>query len=274
MMRPVVEALRDSEAFGFIQVARPEWEKFKAESLEAIREEYGKTSDERYTRLHLDHVPVVDEDGERVDFLGIIGRAIELGYESVMVDGSRLPFEENAACSTRAAEMAHGAGIPLETELGAVLGHEEGPLPPYEELFESGQGFTNPEEARRFVAASGTDWLSVAIGNIHGAISKAGRSQRKLQARLNIEHLDTISRTAQVPLVLHGGSGIGKENLVSAFRHGIAKINIGTTIRQAYEARVGESVSAGQAAVYAAVSQLCLEELAIAGSASVVNPAK
>ena len=67
--------------------------------------------------------------------------------------------------------MAHAADVPVEAELGAVLGHEAGPLPPYEELFASGLGFTDPAEAKRFVEETGCDWLSVAIGNIHGAIA-------------------------------------------------------------------------------------------------------
>jgi ketose-bisphosphate aldolase len=218
-------------------------------------------------------VPVVDEDGSRVDFAAIIREALDLGYESVMVDGSRLPFAENVACSRQAAELAHGAGVPVEAELGAVLGHEAGPLPPYEELFASGQGFTDPGEAQRFVENSGVDWLSVAIGNVHGAISGAAKSQKKVEARLNIEHLDAIRAAASVPLVLHGGSGIRKEYLHQAFRHGIAKINVGTSLRQAYEKGVTHSVAAGQQAVYDAMLEIVRVELAVAGSAAVVNPA-
>lgn len=83
------------------------------------------------------------------------------------------------------------------------------PLPPYEELFASGRGFTDPEEAGRFARESGADWLSVAIGNIHGAISVAAKGLKKVEARLDIAHLERIRRTAGIPLVLHGGTGIG-----------------------------------------------------------------
>ena len=89
-------------------------------------------------------------------------------------------------------ELAHAADIPVEAELGAVWGHEAGPLPPYEELYASGKGFTDPEEARQFVEATGTDWLSVAVGNLHGTIAAAGRQEQKTTARINIEHLDRI----------------------------------------------------------------------------------
>jgi ketose-bisphosphate aldolase len=280
MMEPVVRALRDTRTFGLIQVARLEWEKFEAGGPAQIRDEYERLKDERYTRLHLDHVPVVDEDGMRVDYAAIIQEAIELGYGSVMVDGSRLPLEQNIAATKEVAQMARAAGAPLEAEVGVVLGHEAGvvpgrearPLPPYEELFASGRGFTDPDEAERFVAETGADWLSVAIGNVHGAISGAAKSQKKVQARLNIEHLSRIREATGVPLVLHGGSGIQKNCILEAVAHGISKINTGTAIRQPYEAGLAKSVEEGQRRVYDNAVRLAEEELEIAGSAETVNP--
>ena len=271
MMAPVVHALEQTNTFGLIQVARLEWEKFESKSLRAIRDEYEKVKNDRFTRLHLDHVPVIDEDGVRVDFESIIAEAIDLGYESVMVDGSRLELDENIVATARVAEMAHKAGITAEGELGAVLGHEASPLPPYEELFSSGQGFTDPQQAKRFVQESGIDWLSVAFGNIHGAISGAAKSQKKVAARLNIEHLDRLREAANVPLVLHGGSGIQKDYLLKAVQHGIAKTNIGTIIRQAYELLHEKSVGKAQENVYNVVVELVTEELEVSGSASVLS---
>lgn len=268
MMAPVVQALRDLGTFGLIQVARLEWEKFAAGSLRAVRDEYGRTKDERFTRLHLDHVPVVDEDGRRVAWEDLLREAIDLGYESVMLDGSRLPLTENIAATGRAAALAHTAGVPLEGELGAVLGHEAGPLPPYEELFRSRRGFTDPAEAGRFVAETGVDWLSVAIGNVHGAIAGAARTQKKIEARLDLEHLDRLRAQTAIPLVLHGGSGIQTACLRAAFRHGIAKINVGTTLRQAYEQAVARSPAAAQSAVYAAALAVLDAELGLRGSAA------
>ena len=272
VMAPVVRALEETKAFGLIQVARPEWEKFGAQSLESIREEYENVKNESHTRLHLDHVPVIDEDDQRVDSESIIAEAIALGYESVMVDGSRLELEENIAATSRVAQMAHEAGVPIEAELGAVLGHEAGPLPPYEELFATGKGFTDPDQAKRFVKETGVDWLSVAIGNIHGAISGAAKSQKKLQARLNIEHLNRLREATDLPLVLHGGSGIQKKCLIQAFKQGISKINIGTTIRQAYESLCKDSLQKAQEKVYNVAVGLITEELEVAGSAAVLLP--
>jgi ketose-bisphosphate aldolase len=272
IMEPVVRALRDTGAFGFIAVARPEWMKFQARSMKAVYEEYQRVKDERYVRLHLDHVPVIDEDGLTVDYQAIIQEAIQLGYQSVMVDGSRLPLAENIAATKKITAMAHAAGIPVEGELGAVLGHEAGPLPPYEELFTSGKGFTDPEEAKRFVKETGVDWLSVAIGNIHGAISEAARDAKKVEARLNLEHLGRIREASGVPLVLHGGSGIKKEYVLGAVQRGIAKINVGTAIRQPFEVASKESLVAGQKAAYEATVRVLIEDLELAGSAQRINP--
>ena len=268
MMEPIVEALRDARAFGLIQVARLEWMKFKSGSLRAIRDAYEGCKDERFTRLHLDHVPVIDEDNLAVDVDAIIGEALALGYESVMVDGSRLPLDGNIEATVKVVRMAHRAGIPVEAELGAVLGHESGPLPPYEELFRSGRGFTDPGEAKRFVAETGVDWLSVAVGNIHGAVSGAAKSARKIEARINVGRLDLIREAlGGVPLVLHGGSGIRKESILEGVRHGIAKINVGTTLRQAYESGMEVSSVEARKRTASAATAVIRDELEMAGSA-------
>jgi len=222
--------------------------------------------------LHLDHVPVIDEDSLSVDYEAIIREAIQLGYQSVMVDGSRLPLEENIQATKKIARLAHAAGIALEGELGAVLGHEAGPLPPYEELFASGKGFTVVEEARRFVQETGVDWLSVAVGNVHGAISALARHNKKVEARLNLEHLQRIYEAVQIPLVLHGGSGISREYILQAIQRGIAKINIATAIRQPYESALPQSPQLARKSVYHATVQVLTEELKLQGSRRIVSP--
>ncbi len=272
MMEPVVRALRDTETFGLIMVARLEWIKFKAGGLSEIKQEYDRVKDERFTRLHLDHVPVIDEDDYRVDFMPIMRAAVELKYGSIMIDGSRLPFMENIAVTSEVVQLARGAGIAVEGELGMVLGHGEGPLPPYDELFDSGKGFTNPDEARTFVEETGVDWLSVAVGSTHGAVSKARKDEKKVEARLNIEHLERINQLAQIPLVLHGGTGIKKEYVIESIKHGIAKINVATALRQPYERAIGAGVGQAQQAVYEATLQVVKEDLEAAGSARILKP--
>ena len=252
MLEPVVRAVVDQNSFALIETARLEWIKFEAGGPDAVAKEYFRWQNPQHVRLHLDHIPVIDEDGQRVDYLAIIRQAIGLGYHSVMVDGSRLPLDENIAATRAVAAMAHQAGIPCEAELGAVLGHEAGPLPPYDELFASKKGFTKVDDARRFVAETGCDWLSVAIGNIHGAISGVYKDQKKIAARLDLDHLESLFQATGIPLVLHGGSGIQREFVLASFQKGIAKINVGTEIRQAYESTLHSSgkVSAAQDAVY------------------------
>ncbi len=166
--------------------------------------------------------------------------------------------------------MAHPKGILVEAELGAVFGHEKGPLPPYEELFSSGKGFTNTDEAKRFVEETGVDWLSVAVGNIHGAISGAAKDQKKVEARINIEHLNRLSQITKIPLVLHGGSGIKQESVLAAIQNGITKINVGTVLRQVYERELKEkgSVMAAQGAVYQEIENLIKNYYHIQGSAT------
>ena len=235
MVEPIVATLRELECFGLLEVALPDLEKFGAQSLSAVKREYTKYRDRAFSRLHLDHVPVIDEDGDRVDWNAMMREALSLGFDSVMIDGSRLSLEENIDVTRKVVKMAHAKQVPVEAELGAVYGHEKGPLPPYEELFRSGRGFTDPGEAKRFVEETGVDWLSVAVGNIHGAISGAAKDEKKVNAQLNVDHLRKIVSATNLPLVLHGGSGIERDSILSGIMNGVTKINIGTAIRQVFE---------------------------------------
>jgi ketose-bisphosphate aldolase len=272
MVEPVVRAVADQDCFALVEVARLEWIRFGAESLAAVMREFRTWERPRHVRIHLDHVPVIDEDGLEVDYLATIQEGIELGYQSVMVDGSRLDLEANIEATRRVVEMAHQAGIPCEAELGAVLGHEAGPPPPYEQLFRSGKGFTDVDEAERFARTTGCDWLSVAIGNIHGAVSGALKDKKKVEARLNLEHLGKLRRATGIPLVLHGGSGVRQEYLLAAIKKGITKVNVGTEIRQTYEVALKESggVAAAQDAVYERTSGLLRDYFGLAGTRRLV----
>jgi len=267
MVRPIVEALREHRSFALVEVARPDVERFGAESYEAVAAEFSRWADRAYVRLHQDHVPVVDEEQRRVDWQPLIQDALRLKYDSVMVDGSRLPLAENIAVAREVVAMAH-PNTAVEAELGAVLGHEPGPPPPYEELFRSGRGFTDVGEAGRFVEETGVDWLSVAIGNIHGAVSGAAKDERKVEARLDVTHLRRISERVRIPLVLHGGTGIQLPYLRQASANGIAKINVATALRQAYEARLraGGDVRSAQEEVARVVKQH-LADYRVLGSA-------
>ena len=269
IVEPIVSALNDLSCFGLVEVARPDIEKFGAQSLRAVRDEFEKYADRAYTRLHEDHVPVIDEDGERVNWKKWIEEALNLGFDSVMIDGSRLSLKENIEVTRTVVEMAYAKRDPVEAELGAVFGHEKGPLPPYEELFRTGKGFTDPGEAERFVKETGVDWLSVAIGNIHGAISGLAKDQKKVNARLSIEHLQKIVTVTNVPIVLHGGTGITQESVLAGIKNGVTKINIGTGIRQKYEIGLREtgSISGAQRRVKEEIEDTIKNYYYIQGSA-------
>lgn len=242
MVEPVVKAIYDENSVAMIQVARLEWEKFESQSPEAVANEYFRHKKEGYTLLHLDHVPAIDEDGLNVDFIPILKRALDAGYQSVMTDGSRLALNDNILATQSAAKLAAGYGAAVEAELGAVAGHEGGGIGlSYEELFNSKRGFTRLDEACVFAAESGCDWLSVAVGSFHGAIAAGTKHLKKPEARLDIYHLSALFEAAgRMPLVLHGGSGIQKECILQAVARGIAKINVATEIRQPYEFALNE----------------------------------
>ncbi|MCF0145902.1 MAG: class II fructose-bisphosphate aldolase [Eubacterium sp.] len=240
MVKPIAEAIKDENSVALIEVARVEWEKFYSQSPERIAEEFHKYKSEGHTFLHLDHIPVIDEDYKEVDYMDLISRAIKAGFQSVMIDGSRLSLDENIRTTAEAAAMAHEADIPIEAELGAVMGHENKEMPPYEEIFASHMGFTKLDEAEKFVKESSCNWLSVAVGNIHGAVADAVRDQKKPEARIDVDHVADLYKVCGIPLVLHGGSGIRHESVLEAIKAGITKINVGTEVRQCYEQALRE----------------------------------
>ena len=143
----------------------------------------------------------------------VIKKALDLGFTSVMYDGSTLPFEENIAGTRRIVELANEYGASVEGELGLVGGSEDG-------LSDHGILCTNPDKAHEFCERTGIACLAVAIGNAHGDYPTA--------PVLAFDILEQINQKAGVPLVLHGGSGISDEDFRKAISLGIAKINIGT----------------------------------------------
>jgi len=274
MVEPIIQAVIDEDSIAMIQVARLEWKKLGSQSLEAVALEYYKYADPHHTLLHLDHIPVIDEDLLEVDYLPILRSAAESGYQSMMVDASRLGIDGNIAATLAAVDIAHEAGIPCEAELGAVMGHESGPEIPYDEIFAAKRGFTDPDEAVRFVRESGCDWLSVAAGSIHGAVAEHLKFRKKPEARLDIEHIRNLYDAVGIPLVLHGGSGIRPEYIRRAIGAGIAKINVATEIRQAYLRAIENNqkdIPAAQEAVYGSVREV-IELLGVNGIRSVLYP--
>ncbi len=152
--------------------------------------------------LHLDHAASLDE----------IGTAVDMGFTSVMIDGSRLPFEENAELTRAAVEIAHPHGVDVEGELGHVGGMD------LEDTEHVESVLTEPEEVERFVAATDIDALAVSIGTGHGVY-------RALPV-LNIERLRELDAVSRVPLVIHGGAGTPDDQIAEAVCNGISKVNV------------------------------------------------
>jgi len=146
-----------------------------------------------------------------------INTAIQCGYSSVMVDASSYPFEENIRRVRAVAALAHAKGLSVEAELGhvGVAANADGQNADY---------YTNVAQAKEFVERTGCDCLAVAIGTAHGSYPKG------MIPRLDFERLTELKETLQMPLVLHGGSGAGEENIKKAVACGINKINVCTDL--------------------------------------------
>jgi len=167
--------------------------------------------------LHLDHGGSFE----------LAQRCIEAGYSSVMIDGSKLPFDENAALTLRVVEIAKRARVSVEGELGHVTQNADNA--------NISDFFTRPEDARTFVEQTGVDGLAVAIGTAHGFY----KGEVKLDLPRLREIRDAVGETA---LVLHGGSGVPDELMREAIRSGIAKINFGTELKNAFTLAVRDSL--------------------------------
>ncbi|MEY8463627.1 class II fructose-bisphosphate aldolase [Streptococcus merionis] len=157
--------------------------------------------------LHLDHAR---------DF-GAIKDAIAAGYSSIMFDGSNLPFKENIEKTRLVVEYAHARGVSVEGELGTIGGTEEGIS-----VDEGDKVYTRPEDAIVFVRETGVDALAVGIGTNHG--------QFKSKTDVQVPLLKEIHSAVDVPLVIHGGTGVKEEDYPELINNGIRKFNVGTEL--------------------------------------------
>ncbi len=151
-------------------------------------------------------------------------KALKLGFTSVMYDCSTDSYEENVRKVKEMADIAHSYGATIEGELGHV-GDNEGSAEGSDHLADPSAFFTDPKLAKDFVEKTGVDALAIAVGNAHGAY--------KLPPKLDFERIRTIANTVDVPLVLHGGSGLTDNDFKQAIQEGISKVNIFTDINVA-----------------------------------------
>lgn len=170
--------------------------------------------------MHLDH-------GKSI---ATVKQCIEAGYTSVMLDNSTLPFAENVKNTAEVVQYAHARGVWVEAELGAIVGKEG-----IKDLHGSSTPdafLTDPKQAKEFVESTGIDSLAVSVGTIHGAFTG--------QEYIRFELLEEIqSVVPDIPLVLHGASGIASEHLQQACKSHVGKINVDTELRIAFEKAVG-----------------------------------
>lgn len=174
--------------------------------------------------LHLDH-------GTQEEVL----MAIQLGFTSVMFDADGLPLEENLAITRRLAQLAQEATVCMEAEVGDV------PKPEGDEAVDARAGLTRPADAAAFARATGVDTLAVAIGSVHSGKSKT--------FTLDLELLRAIRARVDLPLVLHGSSGVTDASLAAGIALGLAKVNVATQLSQGFTGAVRRLLTANPAEV-------------------------
>lgn len=161
--------------------------------------------------LHLDHGTTYET---------IVG-CIANGWSSVMIDGSKFPLDENIAVTREIVKIAHAAGVSVEGEIGRLSGVEDNIS-----VEEKDSIYTNPAEAETFVKSTEVDSLAIAIGTAHG--------KYKGVPKLDFDRLATIKKLLDLPIVLHGASGVPEDQIIRAVSLGVNKINIDTDVRQAF----------------------------------------
>lgn len=160
-----------------------------------------------------------------------VKEAIDAGFDSVIIDGAKLSFDENIALTKKCVDYARSSANPnviIEAELG-YIGQSSKVLDGVPEGVDLKEGLTKPEQAQEFVKATGVDLFAPAVGNIHGMM-RVGNDPD-----LDIERVKTVRAAAGVPLVLHGGSGTTDSDFVKAIEAGISIVHVSTELRVAYQ---------------------------------------
>jgi tagatose 1,6-diphosphate aldolase GatY/KbaY len=156
--------------------------------------------------------------------------AFRTGYTSIMIDGSKKPFEENIALTRAVTDVCHADNVPVEGELGKVGGKEDD--------LDNGEGenpYTDPDQAKEFVARTAVDSLAVGVGTSHGVY--------KGVPKVNVDVLSAIREVVPIPLVLHGTSGVPEDQVRECIRRGICKVNYATDLRIAFTAGVKKAIA-------------------------------
>lgn len=172
--------------------------------------------------VHLDHA----EDPQ------LCRQAVDMGFGSIMYDGAHLPFEDNVATTAEVARYAHVGGVYVEAELGKVGGKDGAHAPGVR---------TDPLEAQDFLAATGVDALAVAVGSSHAMTERS--------AELDVDLISALKSALDVPLVLHGSSGVSDANIVRAIQAGMTKINVSTHLNGFFTSAVRSHLNSNSTVV-------------------------
>ena len=206
----ILETVEEENCPAIIAVGQAAIKDGKLESLAATVRTLAKDMKTPVV-LHLDHGQSVEQ----------VVKALCAGFTSVMIDGSKLSFEDNIAVTQEVVRIANAAGASVEAELGAILGSEDNISHDDSKPF-----LVRVQDVIDFTAAVKVDALAVGIGNAHGLY--------KGRPNLDFQRLQEVRDVTDVPLVLHGGSGIPDDMIQTAIEIGIRKINVATEIRMAY----------------------------------------
>ena len=217
MTYAIADGLMEADLPGYIQISSNNLRLSTPKIIAEIAQDAVKNS-ETPIALPLDHGKSFAD----------VKACVDAGFTSIMIDMSHLPFEENVRECRRAADYCHFYGVPVEAELGALQGKEE-------DVVNEAECKTDPDMVAEFVEKTGCDLLAVSVGNVHGLC---------LNPKIDIPLLEKINHVSKVPLVLHGGSGIPKEVIWEAKKHGLIKINYGSDLRKEYIRTFGEAYEA------------------------------
>ena len=242
----LIKARKEGYAIAQININNLEWIKAVLETVEELKSPVILGVSEGAAKYMGGYKTVVGMVTNLIDFYGITVpvaihldhgsykgsfEALEAGFTSIMFDGSHYPFEENLAKTKEVVEKAHAVGVSVEAEVGSIGGEEDGVV---------GSGEIADIEESREIAATGVDMFAAGIGNIHGQYPANWEG-------LNFEVLAEIQKvTNNIPLVLHGGTGIPGDMIQQSISLGVAKINVNTECQLAFAQATREYIEAGK----------------------------
>ncbi len=214
MTYAIAKGLNEARLPGYIQISSNNLRLSSPEAIVALTRDALKDVDTPIA-LHLDHGKTYED----------VKACVDAGFTSIMIDMSHLPFEENVKEVRKAVDYCHFYGIPVEAELGALMGKED-------DHVSEADCHTDPAMVKDFVERTGCDLLAVSVGNVHGL---------DIQPKVDLDLLKEIADVSPVPLVMHGGSGIPFDTIRKGRDAGLLKVNYGSDLRKEFVKTFGQA---------------------------------